>query len=246
MLSIDDRENTQHPDIEQLLNEGVKPQDIIPVNIARMDSADYGFLDKLTLSTGIERCEIGNFVQKMRDGELESQLIRCSEQYHNVILLIEGVFTSFNGLLATYRGGENGFYRSKIYPSVRYNSVMSLLIRLSELGIEVLQTSNFRDTIATIRILYEQRRKEEPEHSFFIKTRAIHIPTKLTKNPAVPRLMALCPRLSETTAIQLINTYGSIWGIVTSPEKDVLRTDGMGKTLLKRLKENIGVDNETS
>jgi DNA integrity scanning protein DisA with diadenylate cyclase activity len=58
--------------------------------------------------------------------------------------------------------------------------------------------------------------------------------------------MALCPRLSETTAIQLINTYGSIWGIVTSPEKDVLRTDGMGKTLLKRLKENIGVDNETS
>jgi len=232
-LTIDRRELTQHPNIPQLLR--------LLTTVATLDSADYAFLDRNNNPVGIERSEINNLMQKSRSGELESQLTRCAEQYKTVILLVEGVFDQNDGLLAIHKQSNNGYYRSRVYPHTTYSYAIGLIVGLSELGIEILWAPTFECSMGLIRTVFEQRTRPEEKRSLFRRIRAPHVPTKISTNPVVPRLMGLCPRLSEKTAVKLVYQYDTIWNILNADEKEVLKVEGMGKTLLKRLKDGIGL-----
>jgi ERCC4-type nuclease len=231
LIIIDDREDTQHPEAKELLGETL---------IDRLNAGDYVFLDRGNQFTGIERSEIGNLVQKILSGELEEQLRKCQDFYNSIILMVEGIYDGVDGLLAVYKLGSRGYYRCHVYPHTQYGFVMATLTSLSEMGIEIVQTPNFLSSMEVIRHIYTQRTRPEGERTLFKKTRAIQIPTKLTRNPAVPRLMALCPRLPEKVAIRLINQYGSIWSILNTDEKELIKVEGFSKGLLSRLKESIG------
>jgi len=237
MIVVDDREAKEAEE-----HQGVSIPYVlgIPCTIDRLTAGDYAFLGRGNGLVGIERSEIGNLIQKLRSGELESQLLRCQETYSSIILLVEGVYDQIDKLLATYNLGNRGYFRTHVYPSTEYGFIMALLVRLSELGIEVIHTPNFLCSMTTISTIYHQRTKPEEEHTLFKKTRAIRIPTKLTSNPTVPRLMALFPRLSEKVAIRLINKYGSIWSILNTEDSELLEVEGFGKGLLSKLKEGIG------
>ena len=231
-MVIDDREVTQHEDIPSKIG--------VPLEVERLDSADYAFMDVNGNSIGIERSEIGNLLQKLRSGDLESQIRRCADTYNSVVLLVEGVYDEVDDLLAVYRGGSKGYFRSRVFPTTTYESVMSLLARFSDLGIEVIQSPNFDCSLRIIRCIFNQRTKGVDEHSLFRKIRTVRLPAKMTNNPAVPMLMYLCPRLSERAAIRLIHRFGSIWGVVNAPEKELLEVEGFGKSLLRRLLDNVG------
>ena len=232
MLTIDRREIQEHEDIPELIG--------VPFTVETLDSGDYCFLTRRSEVLGIERSEINNLMQKLWSGELEAQLVRCSEQYNSVMLLVEGVYDEVAGYLAVYKQTDKGYYRNRICPNTKYADIMAVLSRLSELGIEVIQTPNFAASMTCIRTIYGQRNKPEDEHSLFKRTRAIQIPTKLTNNPAVPKLMALCPRLGEKVAIRLINKYNTIWEIIHAEDAELLNVEGMGKGLLQNLKKGLG------
>ena len=235
-ITVDDREVTEHPDIPTMLK--------TPVVVQRLEAADYAFLDRNNQPIGIERCEIGNLMQKIRNGELESQLVKCDENYSTVILLTEGVFDSMSGLIAHYRKTRNGnaYYRNRIETSFRLAEVQSLLVRLSELGIENVWTPNFDCSMAMVDTIFKQRTKPEEDHTMFRKVRKVTIPTKLSANPAVPMLLGLCPRMPDKVAIELIYQYGSIWNILNQPDTALLAVKGMGKGLVEKLKKGIGKD----
>ena len=233
MLVVDDREVTQHPEIPNTL-------DVPNIQIRRLEAADYCFLDAHSEPLGIERCEIGNLVQKVRSGELEEQLYKCQDNYTSVILLTEGVYDQVEGLLAIHKGGNRGYFRVHVYPHTYYDYIMAVEIRLSEMGIELLHTPNFQCSMTTIKTIYNQRIKPEDEHTLFKRTRAINIPVKLTSNPSVPKLMALANHLGEKVAIRLINRYNTIWDIVHAPDEELLSIEGVGKGLLQNLKRGIG------
>lgn len=232
MITVDDREVLEHPEIPDSIG--------IPCTVARLEAADYAFLDCNSEPLGIERCEIGNLVQKLRSGELESQMYKCQANYTSIILLVEGVYDSLENLLAIYKSGNRGYFRVHVFPNTYYDYVIATLIRLSEMGIEIIQSPSFKCSLDTIRVIYNQRTKKEEEHTLFKRTRAIKIPVKLTANPAVPKLMALCPRLPERVAIQLIYKYDSIWNILHADDKELLEIDGFGKGLITKLKKGVG------
>ena len=234
MLVIDDREMTQHPEIPSLLS--------IPIRVIRLEAADYSFLNRNNEPVGIERCEVGNLMQKIRSGELEAQLVHCDENYSDVILLTEGVYDHVAGLLAHYKKTREGnaYYRNRVEPNFRYAEVKALEIRLSELGIEVMESPNFTCSMSLIETIYQQRTKPEEQHTLFKKVRAVKIPVKLTANPAVPKLMTLCPRLPEKVAIRLIHQYDSIWTILNTPDEMLLEVEGFGRGLLDKLKKGVG------
>ena len=232
MITIDDREVTQHPEI---------PDEIgISCVIQRLDSADYAFLDYKDEPVGIERCEVGNLVQKLRSGELESQMLKCQANYSSIILLTEGVYDSVQGFLAVHKESQRGYFRSHIYPHTRYDYTIASLIRLSDMGIEIIHSPNFGCSMVVVRTIYNQRTKPEEEHSLFKRIRPIRIPVKLSSNPAVPRLMSLCPRLGEKPAIRLLNKFGSIWAILNAEDSELLQVEGFGKGLLDKLKKGVG------
>ena len=160
--------------------------------------------------------------------------------YTKTAILIEDVYDSMHSLLATYKKTERGYYRTLIYPNTTYNYAAAALIRLSELGVEILTANNFECSIEVIKTFYQQRTKPEEEHTLFTKIRALKMPTKLSANPAVPRLMALCPRMPEKVAIRLVNKYDTIWKVLNAPDAELLEIQGLGRTLLQHLKEAIG------
>jgi len=236
MLVIDDREATQHPDLVERLK--------IPNRIERLGSADYAFLDRNNEPEGIERCEISNLMQKIRNRELESQLTRCDLDYNKVILLIEGVYDDVGGFVAHYKKTRRGdsYFRTRVESHFRYKEVKACLVRLSELGIEILETDNFDCSVKLIETIYEQRRKPEEAHTMFKKLRPVVIPTKLSANPVVPRLLALCPRMTEKVAIRLVNKYDTIWKILQVPDKELLEIEGLGKIGIDNMKKAVGKD----
>lgn len=234
MITVDKREMLEHPEIPEFLN--------IPLTVEQLDAGDYAFLDYYNEPLGIERSEINNLMEKVRSGELESQLDKCNLFYKTVMLITEGVCDHVSGYLSVYKPSRDGgaYFRNRIYPRTWYVELKGLQARLSYLGIEVLETANFDCTMRTIKTIYEQRTSPDEKSSLFRKLRPVRIPTKLSANPAVPKLLALCERMSERTAIKLINKYESIWGILNTPHNELLEIDGMGKTLLARLMEGVG------
>lgn len=232
MITVDRREVTEHEEILDLLT--------IPYMVDTLDAADFAFLDRDSEAEGIERSEIGNLVQKLRSGELEEQLYKCRDSYAHVILLAEGVYDKVDGLLTVNKHSSRGYFRTHIYPHTRYSDIMAMIVRLSEMGVEVIPSPNFECSIATIEAIYHQRTKPEEEHHLFKRIRPINMPTKLSSNPAVPRLMALASRMPEKVAIKLIEKYGTIWNILNTPDDELLEIGGLGSGLLMKLKQGVG------
>lgn len=232
MITIDDREITAHPEIPELI--GTEHR------IERMETGDYAFLDFYQEPVGIERCEVSNLVQKLRSGELEDQLYRCQDSYSSVILLKEGVYDEVDGLLATHKKGNRGYYRDFVYPHTTFELIKAAEIRLSEMGVEIIDSPNFSCSIAIVRLIHNLRTKPERDRTLFRKIRTVNLPVKLSANPAVPRLMALVPHLSEKAAIALIYKYDTIWAILNAPDKELLKVDGVGKGMVRNMKKSLG------
>jgi len=234
MLLIDDRELSQHKDIPDLIG--------IPVTIDRLEAADYAFLSHSSEPIGIERCEVSNLIQKLHSGELEDQMIKCNRAYGSIILLIEGVYDQVQNFLAVHGESERGYFRKHIYPHTRYDYTVASLVRLSQMGIELVHSPNFACSMVVVRTIYQQRTKAEGDHSLFKKIRRVKLPVKLSTNPAVPKLLALANHMPEKTAIRLINKYGTIWNVLNAGDDELLEVEGMGKGLLDKLKKGVGKD----
>jgi len=234
LIVIDSREALEHPEISTLLK--------VPYRVERMDSSDYSFLDRANNPVGIERAEIADLIGKIRSGRLEAQLTRMDEAYSSVILMVEGVYDQMGGLLTHYKKSREGksYYRTRIESYTRYNDILACMVRLSELGIEILQTPNFEASMLLVETIYKNRTKPEEAHTMFRKIRKVVIPVKASSNPAVPMLLALCPRMTEKGAINLIYKYNTIWNVLNQTDKDLIEVEGFGKQGLNNLKRGIG------
>ena len=234
MILIDKRQIVQHPEIPELLH--------LDYGVALLDAGDYCFSDGSGKLVGIEQSEITNLIQKLRSGELESQMRKCQNLFDSIILLVEGVYDSVEGLLATYSKGKNnkGYFRSYVFPRTTFEYAMTSLIRLSEMGIEVIPSANLECSIDIVRYIYNNRTKTEEEHTLFKRIRKINIPTKLTANPDVPKLMSLVPRMSEKAAIGLIYKFGTVWNIIHAEDAELTEVDGVGKGLVDNLRRSVG------
>uniref|UniRef100_A0A6M3KBE4 Nuclease n=1 Tax=viral metagenome TaxID=1070528 RepID=A0A6M3KBE4_9ZZZZ len=142
--------------------------------------------------------------------------------------------------MAIHKVGGRGYFRAMIYPQTRYDWVQAVKVRLSELGVELIDSPNFQCTMVIVKAIYSQHTKTETEHTLFKRTRAVVMPTKLTSDPAVGRLMGLAKRFPEKVAIRLIHQFGSIWGVIHADDSELLQVEGMGKGLLAKLKEGVG------
>lgn len=232
VMLVDDREITQHPEIPFLL--GMK------VCVLRLDAADFCFLDRDKKPVGIERSKISNLIEKLRSGELEYQMRKCQELYPSIILLVEDVYDRMGDFLAIYKKGNRGYFRNYVYPRTHYKVAKAVEISLSGMGIEIIASPNLECSMEIVRLIYEHRTKKEEEHTLFKKVRRIKIPTKLTANPNVPRLMALIPHIPERSAIMLIHKYDTIWNVLHAEDKELLEIDGVGKGLVRKMREGVG------
>lgn len=147
-ILIDSRERKAAFTQSQLRNWG------IPSEILALSSADYMFP---RLSLGIERKAVPDLQSNF--AHLPNQLLRCKEQYRNVMLLIEGrwSFDEQSGMMFRHERGE------KIPLGLRQRSFQNLLLSLQFYhGIYLFYTNDFTDTLLFLRNLHEL--SEKPYH----------------------------------------------------------------------------------
>lgn len=188
-----------------------------------LDTADYLLSDRVAC----ERKTTGDFLQSIIDGRLFKQLLRMRKDFECPILIIEG--DSVFDLIER----EN----RKIHP----NAVSGALAAIVLLSIPILWTRTQRET-ASLLLAIARREQLHKKHEIAIRNK------KRTRslNQEQEFLIAGLPKISTKMAKKLLKHFGSPEKIFGASEDELMRVDGIGKKMAKRIKKVLTKEYERS
>ena len=193
---------------------------------------------KASLSEGIiaERKSIADLEASILDGRYREQrgriLSYCQENNTRPLYILEGALTSGSG---------------RLEKSALIKFINRLVLHYQ---IAVIRTSSVQETAEVIKALDQQWNELDPQKSIKKKTDSVkvtdglHIHKKVNasdhKQFAISCL-AQCPGVSVKIAEALIDTFGSLKGVIEAPVKDIevvkVGTRKVGPVVSKRLSE---------
>jgi ERCC4-type nuclease len=184
----------------------------------------------------IERKSIPDLEASILDGRYREQrgriLSSCQENKTRPVYILEGALSSGTGRLEK-------------------SAILKFINRLVlHYSIAVVRTANIQETAEVIKTLIQQWHEQDPQKSIKKKTDSIkvtdgiHIQKKANANDhrtfAITSL-AGCPGVSVKMAEVLIDTFGSLKGVIEAPVKDIenvkVGTRKVGPVVSKRLSE---------
>ena len=193
---------------------------------------------KTSLSEGIiaERKSIADLEASILDGRYREQrgriLSYCQENNTRPLYILEGSLASGSG---------------RLEKSALIKFINRLVLHYQ---IAVIRTSSVQETAEVIKALDQQWNEADPQKSIKKKTDSVkvtdglHIQKKVNasdhKQFAISCL-AQCPGVSVKIAEALIDTFGSLKGVIEAPVKDIevvkVGTRKVGPVVSKRLSE---------
>jgi len=193
---------------------------------------------KTSLSEGIiaERKSIADLEASILDGRYREQrgriLSYCQENNTRPLYILEGSLASGSG---------------RLEKSALIKFINRLVLHYQ---IAVIRTSSVQETAEVIKALDQQWNETDPQKSIKKKTDSVkvtdglHIQKKVNasdhKQFAISCL-AQCPGVSVKIAEALIDTFGSLKGVIEAPVKDIevvkVGTRKVGPVVSKRLSE---------
>ena len=193
---------------------------------------------KASLPEGIiaERKSIADLEASILDGRYREQrgriLSYCQENNTRPLYILEGALTSGSGRLT-------------VPALIKFINRLVLHYQIA-----VIRTSSVQETAEVIKALDQQWNEADPQKSIKKKTDSVkvtdglHIQKKVNasdhKQFAISCL-AQCPGVSVKIAEALIDTFGSLKGVIEAPVKDIevvkVGTRKVGPVVSKRLSE---------
>ncbi len=177
---------------------------------------------------------------------VEEQLRREAQSTDELNLLIEGVAEPTpHGVCVlqrhkdgTYRGNRHSYGTpSRPVPHL-YARVQAWLWELDKCGITVYQSPGQVGTATLLVAHYKASLK--PEHTTlqrYIKPRV----QTTAQNPQVVSLMGLVGAdIGEVRAQALVARFGNLYSVLNAPREELLRVDGIGPGVVKKLWKAIG------
>lgn len=161
-----------------------------------------------------ERKAADDFLQSIVDGRLFAQLSELKKSFRTPILIIEGESLFDNG--------------RKIHPNAIRGAIASIA---TEFGIPMIWT---RSQLETAEILYIIAKREQV-------TRKKHIAIRTKKrfrssNQMQEFLLSGIPKISTQTAKKLLKHFGTPERIFTASESELMKVEGIGEKLAKRIR----------
>lgn len=231
----------------------VGSKDLLPLmpknsaKLTRLEYADVAFLgrgvDNLPISIGIERKRVNDLLASMASGRLSGHqipgMILC---YDITYLVIEGLWRASprDGLME--KPGRNGWSAVKLGPRrFMAKEVWSYLNTLQLLaGVYVWKAGSARATAQWITNLYHWWNAKALDEHKSHKAQHIRCAALSTKRqPLVQRVAAELPGVGFGRSKAVAGRFGSLMELVMAGEEDWRGIGGIGKTLTKRIMEEI-------
>lgn len=206
-----------------------------PPDLVTLETGDYQFFrhsEEALTQILIERATWGNFLDKIKTGELATQLRRAIDSEALTILLIEGRISLEEGtgklkLLGPFSPITTGF---------SYSSVRGFLLVVQLAGVAVVYTSGKADTAQEIVSLYKYFGSDE--HEGLTKNYRPKIVSLKPPNVGEEILMSI-PTVGIENARGLIKAFSSINRVAMATEKELMQVDKIGKVKAKLIREAL-------
>lgn len=206
-----------------------------PPDLVTLETGDYQFYmhdENGLVQVLIERATWPNLLDKIKTGELATQLRRAIEAKALIFLLIEGKIgqdydTGKVKLLGSFKPITTGF---------RYSSIRGFLRAVQLAGVVVEYTTSKSDTVAEIVNLREYFSTNE--HDGLTKNYRPKIVSLKPPNVGEEILMSI-PTIGIENARGLLKEFGSIVGVANATEKELVKVDKIGKVKAKLIKEAL-------
>jgi Fanconi anemia group M protein len=142
-----------------------------------------------------------------------AQLARLSEQAYKPLLIIEG------GDLYTVRD---------VHPNAIRGTLAAIVV---DLGVGILYTKNATETADMLSVLARREETESPEY-FASPKRAYR-----SIREAQEMIIASFPEIGSVNAKKLLETFGSVRGVVIASTEDITTIKGIGIKKAERIIE---------
>jgi ERCC4-related helicase len=182
------------------------------VKVKQLDVGDYVLSDDIC----VERKTMQDFLESMVDGRLFQQLVSLSSNYSSPLILLEGE-------------REDLFTMRNIHKNAIRGAMSSIA------------------TTYRIPILYTRDAKETAEYLFLIAKREqlgkdkdikLRVGRKgLTQEEQQQFIVESLPLVGPNMAKKLLAQFGSVEGVFTASEKELLAVEGMGKVKAKKIRK---------
>jgi ERCC4-related helicase len=179
------------------------------VEVKQLDFGDFVVSSEIV----IERKTLDDFVKSIYDGRLFKQLASMNEKYARPILVIQGDRKRLSGI------GETAFYGA-------------LASILADFKVPVFFALNEKEVA---EIIFHIARREQAEKKKETRIREGRKPATLSENQRY--IVSGIPGISGVLADRLLSNKETIEKLFSSSELDLLKIDGIGEVMAKRIRE---------
>ncbi len=165
---------------------------------------------------GIERKSFEDFISSIIDGRIFEQAELLSSAYQKPVFIIEG----FCGIERVH---ENSLYATFAY-------------LISKFNVTILRLKNENETAKMIYWLAKKEFENSGKVGYKIKEKKVNI-----KN-IQERILVAFPGISTVLSKRILRRFGSLQKFFNANEKELMKIDGIGEKLAKKIRRIIEED----
>jgi Fanconi anemia group M protein len=202
-------------ELDAAIAKDLSKRDGIRTRLETLAVGDYVLSDRVA----VERKSVADFLDTLLDGDrsLFEQVGDLSRAYARPILILEG----------------EGLYEERnVHPDAIRGALASLAV---DFDVSVLQTGDQAETGELLRTIATREQTERD------RTVSVH-GEKSAKTLAEQQeyVVSAIADIGPVTAQSLLDTFGTVEGVMTAREADLLDVDGVGEVTASRIREVVG------
>jgi ERCC4-type nuclease len=178
------------------------------INVRRLEVGDYILSDK----SCVERKTSDDFVNSIIDGRLFKQAEELIDNFSSPVLIIEG-----------------NYFRESMNGNAIRAAISSLIVSYK---IPVLMTE---DEEETAKMIYWLARKDQIGNGRKTGIRGKKKPK--TNNELIESVVCSFPGISVVLCERVLKHFGSVKDFINATEEELIKVDGIGKVLAKRIRD---------
>ncbi len=184
----------------------------IDLDFKQLDCGDYILSDRVV----VEYKKGEDLLSSIIDGRLFAQLGSMTNAYQIPILLIEG------------------FPSGGIHPEAIAGALSSFMI---DFGVSIIQTQSSEETAVILKRLAMREQKNKKRPTLIRKAMRISNP----KENSV-QVISSFPGINRTLASRMLETFGTIKGVVNSTEEELTEIEGVGPKKSKKIIDLVNLE----
>jgi ERCC4-related helicase len=176
----------------------------ISIEPKQLDVGDYVLSSRI----GVERKEVGDYLDSLINGNLFRQLGQLRDAYSRPVLILEG------DNLLTQR-------------NISHNAIMGSLASITiDFGITILPTKNSAETADLLNVIAKREQKLDKKSVSIRGEKRTHT---ISENQQY--LVEGLPKVSSVIAKRLLQHFGSIKNLINATEDELMQVQGIGKQI---------------